>query len=197
MTALPVSPFVVRADRLRAGLDAREILARAQTEADRVRSGIAAERHAALEEGRAEGLRQGLAEAAALAAETARAVDLFWREHEAELGEVALAIAHRILSSLPGDDAVTRLALEAVAEHGRHATLTLRVGPDAAPPLRAALAERGADDRVTVLTDPGVLPGACTLVHARGRTEVGLLAQFRALLDALPDPATSNLDLVR
>ncbi len=197
MTNLPSSPFVVRADRVRAGLEARALLARAEAEAAEVRSGIAAERHAALEGGRAEGLRRGLAEAAALAAEAARAVDLFWREHEAELGEVALAIAHRVLSSLPGDDAVTRLALEAVAEHGRHATLTLRVGPDAAAPLRLALAERGADDRVTVLTDPAAPPGACTLVHARGRTEVGLLAQFRALLDALPNPAASHRETVR
>lgn len=192
MTSLPSSPFVVRGDRLRAGLEARDVLAKAEADAAQVRSKIAAERHAALEDGRVEGLRQGLAEAAALAAEAARAVDLFWREHEAELGEVALAVAHRVLSSLPRDETVTRLALEAVAEHGRCAILTLRVGPDAAAPLRAALAERGADDRVSVIADPIAPPGACTLVHARGRTEVGLLAQFRALLDALPGSAAPS-----
>lgn len=187
--SLPASPFIVRADRVRAGLDAQAILAAAEAEAQRIRDGIAAERHAALDEGRQQGLRQGLAEAATLTAGATEAVAQFWAEREQELAEVALAVAQRVLSSLPVDDTVMRLALEAIAEHAGDAALGLRVRPEAAAALRAALEEHGAAGRVGVVADPEAQAGECTLVHPRGRTEIGLLAQFRAMLHALAGPA--------
>jgi flagellar biosynthesis/type III secretory pathway protein FliH len=39
--------------------------------------------------------------------------------------------------------------------------------------------------RVAVLADPAVALGECTLVHKNGRTELGLLAQFRAMMSGL------------
>lgn len=183
--SLPSSPFIVRAERVRAGLEAKAILATAETEAERIRTAVAAERQATLETARQEGLRQGLAEAAVMTAGAAQAVARFWREREQELGEVALAVAHRVLSSFPVDDTVSRLALEAVAEHAGDAALGLRVRPEAAASLRAALAEQGAG-RVSVVADPAAAAGECTLVHSRGRTDIGLLAQFRSMLHALP-----------
>lgn len=183
--SLPSSPFIVRADRVRAGFDAKAILAVAEAQAGRLRTELAAERRAALEAARQEGLRQGLAEAAAMAAAATEAVAQFWRERDQELADVALAVAHRVLSSLPVDETVSRLALDAIAEHAGDAALGLRVRPETAASLRAALEEQGAG-RVSVVADPAAEIGECTLVHARGRTEIGLLAQFRSMLHALP-----------
>lgn len=190
--SLPSSSFVVRGDRVRAGLDAKAILAAAEAEAHRTRAGIAAERQAAIEDARQEGLRQGLEEAAAIAAGAGEALAGFWRERERELAEVALAVAHKVLSSLPVDDTVSRLALEAVAEHAGDAGLSVRVRPEAVAALRAALAQQGAADRVSVVADPAAEAGACTLFHSRGRTDIGLLAQFRSMLYALPADAEGD-----
>lgn len=183
--ALPSSPYIVRSGRLRAHIDATSIRADAEAAAARVRAGIAAERHEALESARQEGLRLGLAEAAALTAGAALAVDLFWRERENELAEVALAVAHRVLASLPADDTMARLVSDAIAEHGRDVRLAVRVMPGAAGALRTALEDLEHGGRVTVVADPAAAPGECTLVHPRGRTDVGLLAQFRAMMGSL------------
>ncbi len=197
MASLPASPLVVRADRVRAHTDARAIVAEAEGNAARLRAGIAAERHAALQEAHNEGLRQGLAEAAALTLAASLAVDQFWRERESELGEVSLAAAHRVLSSLPADDMVARLAADAIAEHGRDVRLTLRMKPDAAEAMRAVLQDREKGSRVIIIADPAAAPGECTLVHPRGRTEVGLLAQFRAMLNSMPSQDVFDAEAVR
>lgn len=195
--SLPSSPFIVRADRVRAGCDATAILAAAEAQAERMRRELAAERRATLEEATQEGLRRGLAEAAMVAAGATDAVAQFWREREHELAEVAIAAAQRILSSLPVDDTVSRLALEAIAEHVGDATLGLRVRPETAAALRAALAAHGVAGRVSVVADPAADAGECTLVHPRGRTEIGLLAQFRAMMHALPRALFADPEIVR
>ena len=188
--ALPYSPFVVRAEVTRAQTNARTILATAETEVARIRAALDIERHDILRKARQEGLRQGLREAAALFANAAGAVEIFWREREAELAEVALAVAHRVLASLPDDDIISRLAREAIAEHGANIELTIRTGPDAAAILRQTLHDHAHGGRITVLADDAAAPGECTLVHPRGRTELGLLAQFRAMMAELAaDPA--------
>ena len=184
--ALPYSPFVIRAEVTRAQTDARAIRATAVTEATRIRAALNVERQDVLREARQEGLRQGLREAATLLANAAGTVETFWREREAELAEVALAVAHRVLASLPADDIVSRLACEAIAEHGTNIELTIRTGPDAAAILRQALRDLADGGRITVLADEAAAPGECTLVHPRGRTELGLLAQFRAMMAELP-----------
>lgn len=188
MGSLPSSPFVIRADDLRASLGARSLLAEAEAEAARIRAHVSAERQEALADAHREGLRRGLAEAAALALAAATAIDEFWHEREAELAEVSLAIAHRVLSSLPQNEAVARLALDAVAEHARDVRLSIRVRPEVAGLLRAMLDDGEHSARVEVVADPAAAAGDCTLVHAQGRTDVGLLAQFRAMLHSLATP---------
>ena len=170
-TELPQSPLVVRASALRAHADAAAIRAEAEAQREEER------RH-----GREQGLREGLAEAARLAAGMATAVDAFWAEREGELQDLAFAIAHRILSSLPPAEVLARIAREAVAEHRSDVRLALRVPPGDADALRAALGAVDPEGRVSVESDPAAAPGACTLVHPRGRTELGLLDQFRALM---------------
>jgi flagellar biosynthesis/type III secretory pathway protein FliH len=146
---LPFSPFVVRAEVVRAQTDARTIRAAAENEAADIRAALDVEGQNALREARQEGLHQGLREAAILVANAANAVETFLRERETELAEVALAIAHRVLASLPAGDMITQLAIEAIAEHGANVELTIRTAPDAATILRQALHDLDARGRVT------------------------------------------------
>ena len=187
-----VHPFIVRADRVRAAADAQDIVAEAKAEADRIREEANVERREVLQQAIQDGLRQGLAEAAALTAQAAEALELFWREREGELGEVAIAIAHRIVSTLPPTETLVRLALDAISEQGRDVGLAVRVRPEIAVVLRSVLQEQGFGDRVDVIADPALPSGGCILVHPRGRTEIGLLAQFRAMLNSLPTAVTSD-----
>lgn len=181
---LPVSPFVVRATRLRAHMDAAAIRAGATAQATMIIEQAVAQRRDAVEAGHAEGLRSGATQAAQLATGTAAAAEAFWSAREAELRELAFAIAHRLLASLPPGEVLARLAAEAVGEHRHDTRLTLRVADADADPLRAALAAADPQGRVTVEADPGAAHGSCTLVHARGRTRLGMLEQFRALMQA-------------
>lgn len=185
MTGLPTSAFVIRCDDLRSRADAQAILA----DAERIRQEAARDRLELLEAARLEGLRQGLEEAAGVAARAAEAVEAFWAQRDAELPDLVFALAHRVLASLPADDLMLRLVRDAIAEHGRDVRLTLRLAPEAATALRDALGhalgDAEAKDRVAVIGDPETAPGECTLVHARGRTDIGLLAQFRAMLASL------------
>jgi flagellar biosynthesis/type III secretory pathway protein FliH len=187
------SHFIVRAPRLRAGDSARAIVTAAEERAEgivaaanagaaRIRADVEAQAEAALVEARARGRAEAAAEAAVMIARTAEALDRFWREREDELRDVALAVAHRVLSALPRDEIQLRLATEAIAEHGRDARLALKTLPDMAVALRSALSGLEFGDRVTVSPDPSLEPGGCTLLHPQGRTEIGLLAQFRSML---------------
>jgi flagellar biosynthesis/type III secretory pathway protein FliH len=187
MCSAPESPFIIRAEHSRALRDAQAILAEARGAAARIRADAEAERSAALQAARLEGLRQGGAEAASFAAAAAAAVEMFWAEREAELRDVALAIAHRILARIPADDLMARLATEAIAEHGRDTGLALRTSPDMAAVLRAALQGHEHGDRVVVVGDPRLGPGDCVLTHPRGRSDIGLLAQFRAMVQGTGD----------
>ena len=189
------SAFIVRAPRLRADDDARAIVAEAERHALRLRADAEAElasfrlqaeaeAQTALEEARSRGRDLAAAEAATLIAQVVGSIDRFWRERESELRDVALAVAHRVLSALPRDELTIRLATEAIAEHGRDTRLSLKACPDTADRLRAALAKLEFGDRVTVSPDPSLEPGECTLLHPEGRTEIGLVAQFRSMLAA-------------
>ena len=193
------STFILRSPRLRAGEDARAVVAEAQELAKRIvedAEAVSARLRADAEvetrnkaedvftEARARGLGEAAAEAALLIAQTAEAIDCFWREREDELRDVALAVAHRVLAALPRDEILLRLATEAIAEHGRDTRLALKTSPDMADHLRAALSTLEFGDHVTVSPDPSLEPGGCTLLHPQGRTEIGLVAQFRSMLAA-------------
>ena len=191
-TPVTDSPFVIRALHSRALREARVILEDARIDAARIQAGAEAERVDILARARAEGLVDAARVTAGLAAEAAAALALFWAEREAELRDLALAVAHRVLSQLPSEELMARLATEAIAEHSRDTALALRVSPELLVPLRAALDGKDYGDRVTITADPGLPPGACALMHPRGRTELGLLAQFRAMMAAAARPEATT-----
>jgi flagellar biosynthesis/type III secretory pathway protein FliH len=184
MTIEPQSRLIVRSGIYRAHRDAQAIVADARAEAVLLRVELLAERLDTLEKARQKGLEQGLREAAAVTSNAIKAVDAFWQECESELAEVAFAIAHRIVETLPAETILAQLVSKAIAEHGSDIHLTLRTGPDAAVHLRKFLSSNHAH-RVTVLADPAAAPGDCTLSHKRGRADLGLLAQFRAMMSGL------------
>jgi type III secretion protein L len=179
------SRFIVRGNTLDAHREAQAILTDANAAADRMRAELDAERRRVVAEARREGLRQGISEAAEIVAHAGNAIDAFWREREGELADIAFAIAHRIIASLPADEALVRMASEAIAEHAASVQLTLRVAPEAAVYLRHSLMTMEQGHRVTVVPDPAAAPGECTLVHKSGRMELGLVAQFRAMMNEL------------
>jgi type III secretion protein L len=185
MNRVPHSRFIVRGGTLDAHGNAHEILANARAEADRVKAELEVQRRRVIAEARREGLGQGACEAAQIAASATRAIDAFWRESEGELVGLAFAIAYRILASLPAEETLVRLACEAIAEHAANVQLTLRVAPETAVYLRHSLMKSEHGHRVTVLADPAAAPGDCMLVHRNGRIELGLMAQFRAMLSGL------------
>lgn len=182
MTPLPASPFVVRADIVQAHASAAAIRDDAVAQAAAILERAREQRRDAVAAGHAEGLRTGAAQVAQLAAAAATSIDVFLDERAVELQELAFAIAHRMLASLPHDECLACLAAEAIAEHRLDVRLTLRVSDGDAGPLRAALAEADPHGRVAVVGDPAAEPGSCTLIHSRGRTRIGLLEQFRALI---------------
>jgi flagellar biosynthesis/type III secretory pathway protein FliH len=196
MAMEPQSRFIVRGDILRAHRDAQAIVTDAREEAVRLRAELLAERIDTLEKARQQGLKQGLAEAAAVVSNAIRAVDAFWKDRESELAEVAFAIAYRIVESLPADTILAQLVSKAIADHGADVHLTLRTTPDAAAHLREFLKNSEHVDRITVLADPVAAPGECTLSHRRGQANLGLLAQFRAMMSSLPAavPTTHDAD---
>ncbi len=179
---LPTSPWIIRAETVQAHSDAASVRSSAKAEAALIVEQAQADRRTAISSGFAEGLQAGTAQAAQLASDTALATEEFLSNRAADLHDLALAIAHRVLTSLPADEVLARLAADAVAEYRADVQLTLRVSAGDAGPLRAALAVADPTGRVAVVADATASPGSCTLVHPRGRTRIGLLEQFRALM---------------
>lgn len=173
--SLPRHPLVVRGPELQALRDAVAIRDQARQEA-------AAERDRERRRGYDDGLREAAAAAAQLVRDTEAAVGVYWSRREQELVPLALAIAHRVVSGLPPDDVLAGIARTAIAEHRQDTSLTLRAAPDEAAVLRRCLAGDAATARVEVQADASLPPGGCVLSHPRGRTVIGLLDQFRAML---------------
>ena len=177
----PVSPFVIRSASVSAMREAAVIRKAAQDEVAQLRMAAAQEaeslRAAGIERGRAE----GAAAAAALTAAAEEAIASFWATREAELVDLALAIAHRIVGSMPAEVRLAAIARTALAEHKDETELVLRTSTGTAGLLRAALADCGRST-LAVEEDASLAAEACVLVHRRGRTRLGLLDQFRQLM---------------
>ncbi len=181
MTTLPASRFVVRGATLQARHDAAGLIAEAQAAAAALGERAERERAAERERGYADGLATGTADGARIAQNAAEAAREFIAAREAELTELAFAIAARVLGTLPLDDVLVATARHALSEHRSDVRLVLRAAPAATAAMRAALST----DYIEVQADPSAAPGACTLVHPRGATELGVLDQFRAMMAGL------------
>lgn len=173
-------PMVIRAPEARAMRDAAAIMAQARREA-------LAEHARERQRGYDEGLHGAAATAARLVQDAALVIEAHRSERDQEVVTLALAIAHRILSGLPSDDVLAGIARTAIAEHRHDTRLAVRVSPDAAVALRLSLAASAATAHVEVEADPALPPGGCALSHPRGRTNIGLLDQFRAMLSTARD----------
>lgn len=175
------SPFVIRGPEVQARTDASMILEQAHDDASRVRAEAALAFEAERARGREEGLREGSQAAARLLADASASADAYLEAHEADLVDLAFAIAQRIIADLTPDEALSRIARAALAEHRADTRLTLRAAPDAMQALGFALDE-DQGGRIALELDPDLPAGACILVHERGRTALGIVDQFRALM---------------
>lgn len=176
--SLPVSRLVVRASDLQARRDAVAIVSQAHADVARLRDVATREGAAERERGYVDGLSAGSRAGAQLVERAAIASQEFLAAREAELTELAFAIAARVLGALPQDAALAAIARQALDEHRADARLVLRVWPAAAAGMRAALAR----DRVEIQADPEAAEGSCILVHSRGTTALGIVEQLRALM---------------
>lgn len=181
-TNLPTSPFVLRREAVRSRDEARDIVQEARDQADMILHEAHQQAEQDRVQGHAEGVRDGRAEAARLLAEAAATVDLFYEARERELTDLAFAIAYRIIGEFPANEQLARIAETAIAEHRGGVKLQLRVDPVSAPVLRRAVAQFDHEGRVAIEADENAPAGSCTLVHARGRSAIGLLDQFRAMM---------------
>lgn len=172
-----MSAFIVRAPVMRAlddeqavraatARDAAAIKARAEAEADYYRQATG---------------QAAAAEAARFLAAAQVAAEASLSAHEAELTELAFAIAHRLVADLPRNDRTISLVRTALAEHRDWLRLTVRASPPVAAALRLAL---GGGGKVDVQDDTSLGPDECVLIRPQGRTELGPLQQFRALMAA-------------
>lgn len=181
------SPFVVRASVMRAREDAGAVRAAALRDAAQLRMQAGADADAIRRQARDNAVR----EASALLADASAAADAFLHAQAAELTELAFALAHRLVADLPQTTRTVALVRTALSEHRDLSRLTLRAPPGVATALRKALAATaGAEGRVEVQGDPALRPDECLLVGPQGRTALGPLQQFRALMDGINPDAT-------
>jgi flagellar biosynthesis/type III secretory pathway protein FliH len=186
----PGSPYVLRGDTLRARADAAAIREAALADADAVRARAEAEARARAESLLGEARARAMSESAALLARAAGDADALLRAREEELTALAFALAHRLVNDLPRDTRTLRLVWTALAEHRDVSRLVLRAPPATAASLRAGLCGGDGDARgracpVEVVDDATLGADECVLVHPKGRTALGPLQQFRALMDGL------------
>jgi type III secretion system HrpE/YscL family protein len=180
--ALPKSPLILRREIVGVKNEAREIIERAEREAEGIRMEARRQAQQDRHQGHAEGVKDGRAEAARLLAEASATVDAFYEAREQEFTDLAFAIAYRLIGELPEQEQMARVARAALGEHRGGVKIMLRVGPGTAGPLRDALRPYDPEGRVDIETDETAPPGSCTLLHDRGRSSIGLLDQFRALM---------------
>ena len=177
----PVHPLVIRNAEVSALRDAATILADAHRQAD-------AERRLERQRGYEEGLQQSAEAGAAFLQKLQMETDAYWAKREEELVPLILAVAHKVLSDLPANDVMTGLVKTALAEHTHDSAIVVSVAPSASSVLTKALAGFDGASKLKVIADPLLSDGECVLVHPKGRTRIGLLDQFRALLAALKAP---------
>lgn len=179
---LPSSPYVIRSETYREHRQSGELLQRAEDKVRKLLSDATAQAALIREQAHRDGLSEGLARGARLSEAMAEKLATFWQERQEELLELVLAAAHRILHELPHEELLYRLARECLAAHAREVGLTIRVAPSASDALQARLGDE--EYRVIVIADSTLADGDGVLVHPTGRTEFGLLAQFRSMLQS-------------
>jgi flagellar biosynthesis/type III secretory pathway protein FliH len=183
--ALPASVFVIRREEFTRITRSRDILAQAETEAEALLSRSQAEAEAERQRGYAEGLKAGQLQAARLLAEAAQGVEEFLGAREADLADLVFAVAFCVVGAIPEKDRMAGVIATAIADYRADLPMTLRTDAAGAAAVRQAVHELGLDQRVHVEAGAEVQQGRCMLVHAGGHAPIGLLDQFRAMIDAV------------
>lgn len=167
----------------------REMNAAAEDDARRIRAEAEAERSRLRAEAISAGRAEGVAAAAAELVRAATARDRLLARVRADLVELAVAIARRILArEVAAGDAVEAIAAAALAEARERREVVLRIHPADAARIRGArerldaLLLRGA---LAVREDPAVPPGGAVVETEAGSLDARIETQLELLAAAL------------
>lgn len=184
-------PAVVRAEVYDAQLEAAEVRAAARREAAQLlaaaRDDIEHERAAGYARGHAEGSARAARELLGLSA----AGDAALRAQEQQLRELALLLASKLAARVfERDPSATEGLIAPLLTRVRRARkVVIRAEPAAAAYLRAQVSQLSAaaelDGVLTVVSDPAIEPGGCTIESDLGELDARLQTRVDELARAL------------
>jgi flagellar biosynthesis/type III secretory pathway protein FliH len=172
-------------------VDAREVARRldeaARAEASRIVSAAHAEAESVLREAARRGREEGLASVTELRARAIVARDAWLVAAQAEVLELALEVARRVVGdAAERDPAVALRSVARALERARaRGALTLRVNPRDHGPVLAAEPRPFSGDVVRLVADPEVERGCAIVESEGGRVVACLESQVAALGRAL------------
>jgi flagellar biosynthesis/type III secretory pathway protein FliH len=177
-------PALRRAQDLLADLHALQ----ASTQA-RVDEACADARQAGHREGWAAGQAEAREQLGRALADLARAQEAAREQSQQAIGRLALEVFHKLLGSLPGDEALARLAVQAARELQPARTWRLQVHPHQVPTLRAALQAADPDNRAglaqaELVADVDLADTDCRLTTEFGTADASLATQVERLAKA-------------
>lgn len=155
--------------------DAKAMHARALAEVDALRDET-------LRRARAEALRERATAAATMIARAEIDAETRLRNLEPEIGRLVADTVLQVIGALDGAEAVTRATASALERLKDHRRARIRVAPDVADAVRAAVASVGGTgaEVMSVTVDERLEPGRCILSSGAGHVEIGLAAQIEA-----------------
>lgn len=146
-------------------------------------------RDAGHREGWAAGQAQAREQLGQALAELARAQEAAREQSQQAIGHLALEVFQKLLGSLPADEALARLALQAARELQPARTWRLHVHPHQLPTLRAALQAADPDNRAglaqaELVADVDLGESDCRLTTEFGTADASLATQVERLAKA-------------
>jgi type III secretion protein L len=183
----PAGP-IVRQEAFGIWSEAQAALDAAERHRKRMRSWTLSAYQRERQRGKDEGLLAGREEAARLVARTAARANSYLNQLERDLPTLVLEMIENLLGQLDPGDLLARAVRNAVIRLRTDGELRLRVAPEQAAVLRAALADIGDENGASMTKieiDPTLSAGQCVLWSELGNIELGLEAQIRALRQGL------------
>ncbi|MDG0856465.1 FliH/SctL family protein [Roseateles puraquae] len=184
---------VLRAAEVPPLRQAHDLLADLQALQGSTQAHLDAARAQAREAGHHEGWQAGQAQAqeqlGLALAELARAQDAAREQSQQAIGRLALEVFQKLLGTLPADDALARLAVQAARELQPARTWRLHVHPHQLPTLRAALQAADPDNRAglaqaELVADVDLGESDCRLTTEFGTADASLATQVERLAKA-------------
>jgi type III secretion protein L len=172
-------------------LDASALIETARREAMRIVQQAAEQAKASRRQGYDQGLRQARAECAQQLVSEALAVERQLRSLRASMARIVVKAVGQFIADAPPAALFEAALLRVDTLIRSEPFITVRVAPSHEAAMRAALARLQAEANwqmaVSIVADPALPAGACTLQTASGELQIGVGAQLEAFRRALED----------